>query len=37
MHLPPLATKWIINFNKMELDDENSNIVITTYKSGLNG
>lgn len=34
--MSPLATKWIINFNKMELDDEKSNIVITTYKSGLN-
>lgn len=33
----PLATKWVINFNVIELDDETSNIVTAIYKSALNG
>lgn len=37
MHKSLLTTKWIMNFNKMELDDETSNIFITIYKSVLIG
>lgn len=35
--MPLLATKWIINFHEIELDDETSNIVIDMYKSGFRG
>lgn len=37
MPMPPLATKRIMNFNKMKQGDETSNIFITIYKSVLRG